>query len=366
MPTFCRHNRFLERCPICSKTLPGNSPSTTSRPRAKSTATRTSATGADGRRRRVRSESVRVRREGRAEDDGYRSPLVPGLRASADAIRLVEEIAFSAGRLDRLANRPPGLYGEVQALAGEDVERATWISVLIAYLCPLDDEDPFAGIRMALDRATPADVSSSDSSPTTDASHEWELPSLEGIPLGPRTSHDPRRGADTLTAYWQWVHRAGGGEQAVSGAAEQAASGTGSQEVAFTGDPGWTPQRRFERIYERLALPGFARMGRYDLLLTLGALGVYELVPGSLLLAGVRGLSADDQTTLAAKRLFGIGDPLLLERRAAALAEAASVPIGALDLALANWAASQRASLGLPSDTNDDGAFERAGDALGL
>jgi hypothetical protein len=358
MPTFCRHNRFLERCPICSKTLPGNSPSTTSRPRAKSTATRAGATGADGRRRRVRSESVRVRREGRAEDDGYRSPLVPGLRASADAIRLVEEIAFSAGRLDQLATEPPGLYGEVQALAGEDVERATWISVLSAYLCPLEGEDPFAGIRVALEEATPTDVSSSDSSSTTDAGHERELPSLEGIPLGPRTCHDPSRGTETLRAYWQWVHRAGAGEQA--------GSATGSQEVAFTGDPGWAPQRRFERIYERLALPGFARMGRYDLLLTLGALGVYELVPGSLLLAGVRGLSADDQTTLAAKRLFGIGDPLLLERRAAALAEAASVPIGALDLALANWAAPQRASLGFPSDTADDGAFERAGDALGL
>ena len=26
MPTFCRHNRFLERCPICSRTLPGAPP----------------------------------------------------------------------------------------------------------------------------------------------------------------------------------------------------------------------------------------------------------------------------------------------------------------------------------------------------
>ena len=28
MPTFCRHNRFIERCPICSRTLPGAAPAT--------------------------------------------------------------------------------------------------------------------------------------------------------------------------------------------------------------------------------------------------------------------------------------------------------------------------------------------------
>ena len=50
---------------------------------------------------------------------------------------------------------------------------------------------------------------------------------------------------------------------------------------------------------------------------------------------------------MAAKRVFGIGDPLLLDRRAATLAEAASVPLEALDLALANWASPQRATLGI-------------------
>ncbi len=353
MPTFCRHNRFIERCPICSKTLAGNSPGTASKPRAKST-TRTSSTGADGRRRRVRSESVRIRREGRAEDDGYRSPLLPGLRASADAVRLAEEIAFSSGRLQALATAPPGMYGEVRELAGEDIERATWACLLIAYLCPLEGEDPFAGVRLALDGAVVTDVSS----PTAEVKDQRELPTLDGIPLGPRTSHDPARGTATLTAYWQWVQRAG--------TADQSPIAQASQALAITGDPAWTPQRRFERIFERLALPGFARMGRYDLLVTLGALGLYELVPDSLHLADVRGLSSEDLTTLAAKRLFGIGDPLLLERRAAALAQAISVPIETLDLALANWAAPQRASMGCPPDIHDDDAFSRAGDALEL
>ena len=44
------------------------------------------------------------------------------------------------------------------------------------------------------------------------------------------------------------------------------------------------------------------------------------------------------------KRVFGIGDPLNLDRRAAALAEAVSIPPEALDLALANWGAGERAS----------------------
>ena len=173
MPTFCRHNRFIERCPICSKTLPGRTPSDASPPRARSSARgRSSAEGSQ--RRRTRGESVRVHREGRAADDGYRSELVPGLRASADALRLAEEIAFSSGRLLALAAEPPGLYNDARAAADEDLEQATWMCFLIVYLSPLESEDdPFEGIRPAL-TDSPA-----------------QLPDLDGVPLGPRTSHDP-------------------------------------------------------------------------------------------------------------------------------------------------------------------------------
>jgi hypothetical protein len=337
MPTFCRHNRFLERCPICSKTLPGQAPAGKT-PGHRAAGGGTSAGRATGR-RGPRAESVRVRREGRAEDDGFRSQLVPGLRASADAIRLAEEVAFSSGRLLALEQDPPGLYGEIRGLAAQDLERASWASFLTAYLSPLDGEEPFAGIRLAL----AAEPNFGRASGTA------QEPYLSEVPLGPRSSHDPARGAETLNAYRQWVQRAGE-----------------TQEIAFRGDPSWTAQRRFERLFERLALPGFGRMGRYDLLVTLGYLGLYELRPDSLHLGGARGLSADDPTTLAAKRVFGIGDPLLLERRAGALAQAASLPVEALDLALANWGSPQRATLGFPEGTRDDGALERTGDALGL
>jgi hypothetical protein len=328
LPTFCRHNRFIERCPICAKTLPGQA-SSAHAPRA-TRSTRTSA-GAATRARRPRGDGLRVQREGRAADDGYRCELVPGLRASADASGLASEIAFASGRLLALAAAPPGLYGEARALGASDLERATWMCFLIAYLSPLEGEDPFAGIRLTL------------------AVEPGVLPDLDEVPLGPRTSHAPERGAETLTAYLNWTERAGG-----------------SQAAAFAGDPAWTAERRFERLFERLALPGLGRTGRYELLLILGRLELYELRPDSLHVGGARGISAEDPTTLAAKRVFGIGDPLLLERRAATLAQAMSVSVETLDLALFNWAAPQRATLGFPADASDAGALAHASAALAL
>ena len=132
---------------------------------------------------------MRVKRESRAGDDGYRSGLLPGLRASGDAEALAQEIAFAHGRLLALGAAPPDLYGEVRALAEEDIERATWTCFLIAYLSPLDGEDPFLGIRLVLD-AVP------DSAAVRD---EQVLGDLDRIPLGPRTSHDPARGTATLS-----------------------------------------------------------------------------------------------------------------------------------------------------------------------
>jgi hypothetical protein len=336
---FCRHNRFIERCPICRETVPGLAPP--------ERAARSGARAADGsniggrakgRRatpRRTRGgTTLRVRQEQRAQDDGYRSELVPGLKASEDAERLAEEIAFADGRLVAITMAPPDLYGEIRE--EEDHEQAAWMCFLAAYLSPLENDDPFLGIRRALQA-------------------DWragELPDLTDIPLGPRTSHDPARGETTLRAYLQWTHAAG--------------HEAGGQREAFIGDPDWTPQRRFERLFERLRLPGLARMARYDLLVTLGRIGVCELRADALHLAGARAGEGQDLTTVAAKRLFGIGEPLHLERRAQLLAEAMSLPIEALDLAFANWGVGERATLGAPAEVLDRHALERARTALEL
>ncbi len=302
---------------------------------------------------------MRVKHENRAGDDGYRSGLLPGLRASRDAEALAQEIAFAHGRLLTLGEAPPDLYGEVRALAEQDIARATWACFLIAYLSPLEGEDPFAGIRIAL--AATRDGGACDLG---------RLGDLDEIPLGPRTSHDPARGASTLLAYRHWAERAGGAVagdgRAPTGDVNVAAARDGVAARAFEGDPTWSPQRRFERGFERLALPGFGRMGRYDLLETLGCLGLYELRADSLHLTSASEAHSGDLTTLAAKRVFAIGDPLLLERRARALAEAISVPIETLDLALANWGSGSRATLGVRREMCDQHTLECSREAFEL
>jgi hypothetical protein len=246
-----------------------------------------------------------------AADDGYRSELVTGLKASADAERLAAELAFAATRLAELSAEPPGVYAEIAA--EPDREEALWLAFLTAYLGPAQDDDPFAGIR---------------------AAHvPWasgELPDL-GVARGPRTSHDTAHGERTVLAYRAWIQR------------------QGSQSVAFAGESSWTPERRFDRLFERLALPGLSRGGRYDLLVTLGRLGVCDVRASSLQLT-------DDAATTAAKRVFGIGDKILLERRARDLADAVELPIEALDLALYNWGAAggRRATMGSAAAAADD------------
>jgi hypothetical protein len=257
-------------------------------------------------------------------DDGYRCELVPGLRVAADAQRLAAEIGFSGARLAELAAAPPGLYAEVAS--EPDLEDASWLAFLIALLSPTEGEDPFDAIRAAR-----------------------EAPALSGhVEVGPRSAYDPARGSETVVAYRRWAERAG------------------SQAAAFTGEPHWDGERRFGRAFERLALPGLHRTARFDLLVTLGRTGRYDMRAGSLLLAGA---AADDDTAVAAKRVFGIADPLLIDRRAAALAEAAEVPLEALDLALFNWQRGEerRATLGAGEAARGDAARrERAAAALGL
>jgi hypothetical protein len=274
---------------------------------------------------------------------------VPGLRSSEDARRLAREIGFAAGRLLSLGASPPSFYAEARDI--EDLEQATWMCFLAAYLSPLwvngslrgdapQDEaqrdEPFVAIRRALLTSWSSGA----------------VPDLDQLPLGPRSSHDPARGSETLWAYRRFAEHAG------------------SQQRAFAGEPEWTPRRRFARLFERLALPGFGRVGRYDLLVTLGRLELYDLCADSLQLTTRSAQAASDLTPQAAKRVFGIGDPIIIERRALAFAQAASTPIETLDLALYNWSLTgpehERVTLGFPPGTCDAGALERVEAALGV
>jgi hypothetical protein len=310
---YCRHGALAERCPICRPAAEAASRPAPARPRRSASDTRPRS-NLSSRGRLV------VRHETRAQDDGYRSPLAPGLRSTEDARRLAAEIAFAAGRLSALEREPPGLYGVVAT--EPDLEEATWLAFLIAYLGPLEESaDPFAAIaevRVPWGRAVP----------------------LDGVRVGPRGAHEPARLSSTIDAYVRFVQRAG------------------TQALAITGDAAWSAPQRFERIHERLALPGLRGRARYDLLVTLGRLGRYPLAgaPGLL-------LTDDDPVMASAKRVFGIGDRMTLERRARELAAAAEVPVESLDLALENWARPERITQGVPG-ADDAAARERAGAAL--
>jgi len=306
-PTFYRHNRFVENCPICSKkerakpgTVSGSASSGPGGARRTSPAqARHSASGAVKRRTPRPSSQMVVRHSKRAADDGYENDLVPGLRSSEDAARLADELSFAIARLEELRTAPHGLYGEVAALAASgEVEEGLWLTFLIAYLSPLEAvEDPFAAI--------------------TEARVPWgpgELPRLDGVTLGPRSAHDPANGDRMLVAYRLWAAKGG------------------TQHAILAGDPSWDASRRFDRAYERLALPGFGRVPRYEFVTLAGALGLIDAVPQSLLLA-----DAAATPTMAAKRIFGIGDPLLIGRRAGELAAEGGIDLSAFDLALQNW-----------------------------
>jgi hypothetical protein len=311
MPTFCRHNRLLQNCTICAReqnfdarpVVSSSAPKSTQprerdeRPRSERQRTpRAAKPGAA----RAGSGSVKVRRLARGAEDGYRSPLVPGLKSSEDADRLAEAIAYAATRLSLME----------QVAAGAEVADAPAGWHEIAASGDLD-----ARTRLAIDAV---------------------LSGSRGLKSG-----NPQ---DVVEAVEAWGAR------------------NGSLAQAFSGETSWTPERRFERAFERLGgIRGLDRDTRYELLTLLGRLGVYELRGGKLFLSG------ENEATWAAKRALGIGDPLLLERRAADLAQACDVPLEALDLALHNWGAGARVGDGLPQEIGaDEGLLEQAQEALGV
>ena len=79
------------------------------------------------------------------------------------------------------------------------------------------------------------------------------------------------------------------------------------------------------------------------------AITAYTLVMAALMITG-----AKIGGIIGRKRAFGIGDPLLLERRAADLAQACAVPLEALDVGLHNWQRGERATLGLGPDSEPE------------
>ena len=288
MPLFCRHNRLEANCTICQREKAASRPAP-SRGAGSASARRSHTSQAPAARRHgqgSRAGRLVTKKLARATEDGYANPLVPGIRATADAERLATAIALATARLDF-----PGPYPTVAE--ADDREAATWLAFLLSVAGPDRPE-----LQEAIVAARPSFAT---------------VEGLDGADAGSGLGEEAER---TIAAYRGWVERHGG-----------------SQERAIAGEPSWTPARRFARTFDRLALPGFGRAARFEFLQTLGAAGVHEVEADGLHVA----VAHDDKTTLAAKRALNSGDAMLLERRAAALADAAGVPVGALDRALALW-----------------------------
>lgn len=310
MPTFCRHNRLLQNCTICAREQNFEARPVVSSAAPKSSQPRERASGPATPRAprapkpataRTSVNAVRVKRLARGVEDGFRSPLLPGLKSSEDAERLAEELAFSTWRLS--------LMEAVAAGDAVDDVPVSWSEIAAP---GNSNERTGLAIRLVLD--------------------------------GPRGLQPGIRLEEALAGLEAWGAR------------------SGSLADAITGESSWTPERRFERIFERLGgVRGLDRDTRFELLTTLGRLGVYELRPGKLFLTG------ENEATWAAKRALGIGDPLLLERRAAELAQTCEAPLEALDLGLHNWGSGERVTGGLREDAvGDELVLEQARSAFGL
>jgi hypothetical protein len=97
VPLFCRHNRFEQNCPICSREKEAERRAT--RPtRTGRVTTGTRHVGAPA--APARTKRLVTRKIARAADDGYRNDLVPGLRATEDAQRLAACLILATQRLE--------------------------------------------------------------------------------------------------------------------------------------------------------------------------------------------------------------------------------------------------------------------------
>src|ERR687898_203106 len=120
---FCRHNRLTNKCAICSRELEEQirSKSPVRHVHVRKPATTT-----------TNPKRVVTRQLARAADDGYRNPLVPGLKATADAERLAGALTQAEARL-----QPPGPHPAIADVP--DLNDATWLAFLIALAPELED-----------------------------------------------------------------------------------------------------------------------------------------------------------------------------------------------------------------------------------
>ena len=345
MPTFCRHGRFEASCAICRNEKAKAEPQPRRAAPKGQSARRPASSGTTPAGPKARTRTIVTGKLSRNADDGFSSDLLPGIRSSADVMFLAQELTRAEARLAALGGPDAGPWVAVAERAG-DPARAFVAALVVAVASP-DESGSIATADAAMAALLAIDPTLEALDHVAGASEVSSI--LDAGPRGPRG------------------HDAAGIALAVP--KQLAARNGGSLEAALVGEQAWSPERRFARLLDRLALRGLPRAVRFDLLVALGRTGALSVVADGLHLG-------NDQVTHAAKRLFAVADVPLLEKRAAALVEATGVRWDALELALwnlaggdatgtgaaARWStAKPPTTLGLPGEVDEDLALTIAG-----
>ena len=348
-----RHGRFLERCPICSKTLPGHSPGASRRQRRGVRAAQPRQRGAGEPPPAERAAAARTTRGPRR---GRRVPQRAGARPARVRRRR------PPGRGDRLLRRsllalaldPPGLYGELRrsrrATSSVPAGAASWRPTCARYLAgrgPVRGDPPGAGLGPG---TAPPHGPRRTATPAARAAGHPARPAHLPRP-GPR-----ERDADRLPA--------------VGGPRRHRRRGPRRRGRRAGLHPGGGARGR-SRLEPRTPLRAPVRAARAPRLRTRGTLRParharttrsYELRPTAHL-AGARG--RDDDATRPPSGSSGSAI-----RCCWSVARPASPRPARCRWRRSTWrsqlAARQRATLGCPEEASDEQALERALGLLGL
>ena len=332
MPTFCRHNRFVERCPICSRTLPSGRRDERGRAGARSLGAR------QDRARRVRARTGR--REGvRVVQARARTTATAAGSSRACGRRRTRGGWPRRSRSRRPAAAPAG--GPAGAVRRGPRARRRAISsgrrgpVLIAYLSPARGRTVGASARRSrLPGPRGSRRSASGRGP--------RIPDLDGL-RSVRVPRTIRRAARTLRAY-------GSGRSAP--APPSARAGPARSQVAPSSATLVEPRAPLRACSSASRSPALRGPPLRAPDPARGASGSTSCGPTRCTSAAPRP-GADDPATLAAKRVFAIGDPRC-SSAAPPRSRRRAAPLDALDLALANWGVEERATLGFRAASADE------------
>lgn len=200
---------------------------------------------------------------------------------------------------------------------------------------PPANTEPRRERRPASSRRTPkqTDVTVRRMARAEDDGYDNEL-----VP-GLRATADAERLARCLTASARDLDDRRTRQRTLEETAAELAPTAGALDAGTLTAGAGTPEARFDRAYERLARPGMGRAERIEVLITAWAHGALPGVePWTLRLGDA---ASGDPVLLAAKRIFGTGDALLLGRRLRALCDACEVPVASAEAALREWQAGQ-------------------------